>query len=237
MRKALALLLTFSLAFSLVACKSEPAHEHVWQDATYQQAKTCTECGEVEGEPLTAFFVENGYVPTLEVGPTYDYYTICNEKTDLPTVGKLTISEYTTISGDETFPELQGYEWRIVKYGFTYSDENAQGYGMRTRCAINDYYNGDMTGTMQENNPSLEVYYNGETYYCTYNAIRTRGEWEGDTYYVTFTLGVQVPIGYDGVVLTFYNAAHANPNDGAYLTEDAVLQDIVDENTIFFRMD
>ena len=47
MKKVFALLLILSLVF-LSGC----GHEHTWQEATCTQPKTCTECGETEGEAL-----------------------------------------------------------------------------------------------------------------------------------------------------------------------------------------
>ncbi len=47
MKKAFALFLILSLIF-LSGC----GHEHSWQEATCTQPRTCSECGETEGEPL-----------------------------------------------------------------------------------------------------------------------------------------------------------------------------------------
>lgn len=47
MKKVFALFLILSL-FLLSGC----GHEHSWQEASCTQPKTCTECGETEGEPL-----------------------------------------------------------------------------------------------------------------------------------------------------------------------------------------
>ena len=47
--RGMALLLAFIMATSLLcACK----HEHVWTEATCTTPKTCSACGETEGEPL-----------------------------------------------------------------------------------------------------------------------------------------------------------------------------------------
>ena len=48
MKKKIALLLVLAAALSLCAC----GHQHSWADATCTEPKTCTECGESEGEPL-----------------------------------------------------------------------------------------------------------------------------------------------------------------------------------------
>lgn len=48
MKKILSLVLAGLLCLSLAAC----GHTHVWEEATCTDAKTCTECGETEGEAL-----------------------------------------------------------------------------------------------------------------------------------------------------------------------------------------
>ena len=48
MRKAMVLLLVLCLAFACAAC----GHTHTWKDATCTEPKTCSECGETEGEAL-----------------------------------------------------------------------------------------------------------------------------------------------------------------------------------------
>ncbi len=236
MKKTLALLLTFNLAISLVACGGEPAHEHVWQDATYQQANFCAECGE-EGEPLVGFFAQNGYTPAMEVGAAYNYRTICNQDTDRFTVGEITIADYRIITGDDTYAEKEGYEWRIATFNIAFSDANAQAVGTRTRCGITDYYTGSMVGTASDDDRLLTINYNGEELLCDYISTTHQAEWIDGTFYVSIEVGVQVPVGYDGVVLAFYNAVRAKHNETGYLTQDNVLPDVVDEDTLFFRMD
>lgn len=48
MKKFVALILALSMVFALCAC----GHEHTWAEATCTEPKTCTGCGETEGEPL-----------------------------------------------------------------------------------------------------------------------------------------------------------------------------------------
>ncbi len=48
MKKAVCLLLALCMVFALGAC----GHEHSWVNATCTLPKTCSECGETEGEPL-----------------------------------------------------------------------------------------------------------------------------------------------------------------------------------------
>lgn len=54
MKKQLALLMFLTLVLSLTAC----GHQHTWIDATCTEPKTCSECGETEGEPLGHTWIE-----------------------------------------------------------------------------------------------------------------------------------------------------------------------------------
>ena len=47
-------IVTFSLGILLTGC----GHEHTWVEATCTEPKTCSECGETEGEPLGHTWVE-----------------------------------------------------------------------------------------------------------------------------------------------------------------------------------
>lgn len=50
LRSLLCLALASAMLLPLAGCGKK--HEHTWQDATCTEPKTCTECGETEGEPL-----------------------------------------------------------------------------------------------------------------------------------------------------------------------------------------
>ncbi len=52
-KRMTALLLAVAALLTLTACgQKSPVHEHVWQEAGCLTPKTCTDCGETEGEPL-----------------------------------------------------------------------------------------------------------------------------------------------------------------------------------------
>lgn len=67
MKKAFALFLILSL-FLLSGC----GHEHSWQEATCTQPRTCSECGETEGEPL-------GHSPTEATVWEPSVCSVCGE--------------------------------------------------------------------------------------------------------------------------------------------------------------
>lgn len=45
-------MVTMSLALLMLLCLAACGHEHTWAEATCSEPKTCTECGETEGEAL-----------------------------------------------------------------------------------------------------------------------------------------------------------------------------------------
>ncbi len=67
MKKVFALLLILSLVF-LSGC----GHEHTWQEATCTQPRTCTDCGETEGEAL-------GHSPTEATVWEPSVCSVCGE--------------------------------------------------------------------------------------------------------------------------------------------------------------
>lgn len=212
---------------------------HKWVDANYQAPKTCSACNEVEGEALTASFVEhNMAINVTELDTEYDYVTACYSDETKQTVGKLMISNYRVFEGDETHPALEGYEWHAVSVTIRFNDENAWNYGMSVNTCRENYY--DVVG-WDESQSHLEeeklfkytVNFNGVDYTeCLYDdsCKMTFSEWVNKECTVTFDRYIRVPVGYDGIVLGFYDSA-IEWGDGQHIF------DITDENTLFFRLD
>ena len=68
----------FCICLSLIFLLSGCACEHEWTEATYTEPKTCTKCGETEGEPLPVIgLVKESYQDALELaklgGQNQDY--------------------------------------------------------------------------------------------------------------------------------------------------------------------
>lgn len=212
---------------------------HSWADANYQASKTCTVCGATEGEALTAAFDEHGLVINVtELDTEYDYVTACYSDETKQTVGKLMISNYRVFAGDETHPALDGYEWHAVTVTVRFDDENAWNYGASVQTCRENYY--DIVG-WDESSTHLEaekmfqytVNFNGVDYTeCLYEdgGEYTWSEWVDKACTCTFERYIRVPVGYDGIVLGFYDSA-IEWGDGQYIF------DIADENTLFFRLD
>ena len=56
-KQLISLLLITAMALTLCAC----GHQHTWVEATCTEPKTCSECGETEGEALGHQFSEATY--------------------------------------------------------------------------------------------------------------------------------------------------------------------------------
>jgi hypothetical protein len=65
--------------------------------------------------PVPSVFADNVYKINVAENTAYDYVTTCYNDPSFNTVGKVTVSEYRLIEGDETHLPKSEYEWRLVK--------------------------------------------------------------------------------------------------------------------------
>lgn len=160
------LLLAGILALAL-ALFTGCGHEHTWTDATCTQPKTCSECGETEGEPLGHTFAPATYqqpatctvcgategdpLPPafeemgvqgqfMELGQTYNYLTLCYDNPTVKTNCEVTVTDYQVIDSDENHPAKEGYEWRIANFDVHVYDTNSQAFGYQIKWFPVDYY-------------------------------------------------------------------------------------------------
>lgn len=178
----------------------------------------------------------------------FPYVTACyNDKTK-KTTGALYLCNYRIFQSDETHRAVDGYEWRAFDVEIEFSDENANEYGWSYRGCVENYYaiedwdnsESDLTGTQWEYLMDAEnvdggwcfnVSFHGETYQVALiNEFFSKSGWVGRKYTASRTYYVCVPVGYDGVVIGFYDSG-TEWKDGMYI------YDVADENTLFFRMD
>ena len=210
---------------------------HSWSDASYQSAPVCLICGTVAGDPLVPDFVTYDLnVITPQYGIEYEYKTACRDDISKKTVGKLYFSNYRTFEAEEGFEAEDGYEWHSVVAEIRFDDDNAWNYGLEVRTCFESYY--DIVGWDESSHSAGEgrrgysVNYNGIQYtecIMTSSGAKLSG-WQGKTnwYYCEFYW--RVPVGYDGFVLGFRDAA-VTWEDGQHIF------DIADENTLLFRFD
>ena len=209
---------------------------HTWVEANYQAPKTCSVCEETEGEPLIASFEEHGMVINAEEGVTYDYVTTCSTNTSKKTVGHLTFSDYQIAETVEGFESKEGYEWRTVHATIVFDDANAFNYGPSYSSCIDNYFDvgGWDNSSHFDEDSGLRIYtvnYYGTDYTeCAVAFMNDRWSgWINNTITFEADIYVRVPVGYDGVVVGFYDSA-------IKWAEGMHIYDIADENTLFFRL-
>lgn len=237
---------------------------HTWVDASCSEAKHCSVCGETEGEPLGHTLTEANYqqpatceicgetvgdvlVPAfeehnvkgqfMEVGQTYDYVTCCGEENhrDCKTVGKATITDYQVFTSDDDHAEKEGYEWKILTFRITFSDENAYKYGMVVSPFLTDYY--DIEGVDNssiwnnaDNSLTFTVNYNDDNYAeCKLLGTSVNHGWIDSSNTWTYTYECQLPVGYNGSIIGFKDGSISS-QDGQYF------YDVANDDTLFFRL-
>ena len=211
--------------------------EHTWIEANYQDPKTCSVCGATEGEPLPADFETYGLTINAEEGGTYDYVTVCSENSSKTTVGHATFSDYRIIEEDAELglEKKDGYEWRALHVSIAFDDENANNYGMSIGRCYENYYDIEGWDNSSEydeetNMNHYVVNYHGTDYESTLFYTAKWLGWVNETNTYEYDVYVNVPIGYDGVVIGFHDSK-TSWGDGMHI------YDIADDNTLFFRMD
>lgn len=205
--------------------------EHTLTEANYQQAATCEVCGETVGEPLQADFEKLGLECNAELDTEYSFVIPCYDTSEYETAGKITFSDYTVFESDEVHEALDGYEWRAVTVTLVFDDENAYNYGYSGFTPLSDDYYHNYSETYNENADTYTINYNG----TDFAEVKEDGEtlqngWNNDIYTYQMRAFFRVPKGYDGIVLTIVRYNSATWDD------DALITDIADDDTIFFRL-
>lgn len=194
--------------------------------------------------------------PVYAYGEPFDYVTSCWKNPSFKTTGELYLSDYRIFEEDEIHPAVPGYEWRAFDVEIRYTDRNAQSYGTLYAACYENYYSilpwdasgsYDTTGTPWEYRTEdvklFTVSFRGEEWPCVIfeendyyrgweNVLRTNEAGvpsyiKEQIFYVSFYCCV--PVGYDGVVIGFYDS-------GIDFPEDKHIYDVFDENTLFFRL-
>lgn len=201
--------------------------EHTWAgEATLYTAPVCTVCG-AEGEPLPGYLAQNGLSINVRPELAADYTTNTYVRPDLDTTGMFLASEVQIFASDAKHRAKAGYEWRCVNISITFSDNHSGLYGTNVTCARADYYQ-DQELKQADRQERFTVMYHDKEYCClaTYENV---GFYFTDSSNVfQMTCYVQVPVGYDGVVLAF---CHGGIDvDGMHLHE------VEDANMLLCRM-
>lgn len=206
------------------------ALEHTLTEANYQQAATCEVCGETVDEPLQADFEKFGLECNAELDTPYPFVIPCYDTTEYTTAGKITFSDYDVFESDETHEALDGYEWRAVTLTLVFDDENAYNYGYSGFTPLSDDYYKCYDSTDDTYNENT-LNYNGTDYNdCKTESEVLQNDWNDNIYTYQTRLFFRVPKGYDGKVVTMIRYNSSTWDD------DAPITDIIDDDTVFFRL-
>ncbi len=165
------------------------ANGHTWVDATCTEPKTCSVCGETEGEPLDHKWLEN--TPNLQQPKTCeicgategepleakhegmrfveadtetDMNMILDGNPDKTNVAKVWFDNYKIFDSDETHEAKEGYEWRTVDMHLAIGDDTEfKKYNYHEANAFGEYYQDNAPENDQKN---ITVNYLGEDYVC-----------------------------------------------------------------------
>lgn len=219
-RKVSAALLAMVLCLGVLAGCGEKECEHEFTEANYQTPATCTICGVTDGEVLTPDFVNYGIEAYVEPGVTYNYKTICMDNSDAYTIGKATVS-HAIVPDDEEHEAREGYEWHKVDFNVLFDDENTKTYGVSVNFLCENYYNiKNHDDSADHSDPDISVYtanVNGED--MPVYLRQGGGFTQNDDYSATFnfTMEVQIPVGYDGIVVGLVNQGLLAGGNAGYI--------------------
>lgn len=213
-------------------CRSCAATEgealgHTWEgEATLFTAPLCAVCG-TEGDVLPGYFAQNALVPNIRADQAANHITGTYVRPDLDTTGLFLASKVQIFEADGTHRAKKGYEWRSVDISIIFSDNHSGLYGTNVTWARADYYQ-DLTLKEAKKQERFAVTYMGKEYRCLATYEDAGFYLSDDSNVFHMTCYVQVPVGYDGVVLSFYHSGI--DIDGMHLHE------VEDENMLLLRM-
>lgn len=201
--------------------------EHTWEgEATLYTAPSCTVCG-AAGQPLPGYLVQQGLKPNVDPGITTEYITGTLVRPDLDTSGLLTASGIHIFPYDSTHKARAGYEWRQAEVSIQFSDNRAHLYSVGVAYARADYYE-DQPLKKPAGQESFPITFNGREYWCQATWEDMGFTYEEDSFVFRLSFCVQVPVGYDGVVLAFHR--------GGVDVTGKHLHEVADENLLLLRM-
>ncbi len=212
---------------------------HDLSEPNYQQSAICKICGEEVGEPLQADFDKYGIECVTEYDKEYMYITGCwigNFNGEKEVQGTVSFTKREINEVEEGYEELEGYEWICVDEKITFDDDVARSYGFYYSISSQDYYTPyeeeytDDSGMVT----TCTINYNGQKYEdCIIKVEMLSGEWSNDDIYTAiYRWSARLPKEYDGLVLCCVDSRQV-----AEVTEEQLIYDYMDENTIFFHVE
>lgn len=198
---------------------------HSMTEPTFQTRSRCTRCGYTEGEPLPAA-LEGRALHELRVGEPAAYTTAGYADPDAEVTGTVGIVDYRVIAGDGTFPAREGYEWHIATVQLVFSGDDARQHGAQSAWTYGDWYlcEDRMTAADGEGFRAFAADWYGTLVTCRQKtAPASEAGWYDRELRFCWEEGVQVPEGYDGVLLIFYPCCGTELAAGEALEHDALV--------------
>ncbi len=193
-------------------------------------------------EPKVPDLEAHGITGNLKLGEKASYKTATKLDVTVMTTGELTITErnvyqFADALPDEALKPLEGYEWVEVKATSMFTDDNARDCGVDRASCVTNYY--DVTYYEQHIAPqedgfvkfSVKPDEKGESFdECLYTKVVDNLGWNDDRQTIcNYTWYFRVPVGYDGMVIVFFNSAIEWP-DGKYVYE------VLDADSLVYRV-
>ncbi len=198
---------------------------HEMTAANFQTPATCTRCGWIEGEPLPPALPDRE-LRLLSVGVPAPYTTASYEDYDVDVTGTVEIAAYRVIEGDETFPARRGYEWHVATVRLVFSGDDARQNGAKSAWTYGDRYLGGVSMTAADENglSAFAVDWYGTRVTCWQKSgPAEEADWYDRELRFCWQEGVQVPVGYDGVLLIFYPYCGTNLSAGEAIEAGALV--------------
>ena len=194
-----------------------------------------------EDNSITRGFENSGYSINMTLGVPYPYKTVTADDPPLKIIGEITVSDFRIFESYEGYPAIEGYEFMSYKILLTFSDDNVLNSGVRFRHFGICYYSFDPSSIFRLYTDSPEsdipgfrialdpIYFNGNEYEIMFKSDLIREEWVGTTAYIERVYTILVPIGYDGRMHVFYNAANRRTE------ETQAPADVIDSDSLIIR--
>ena len=222
----------------------------------YQEPSICLLCGE-EGEPLTPGAISNELNIISLTGTAHRFDTITCTEFLIDVTGEVTLVNIDVTDNWGNYEAPEGYEFIVADINLTFTQAYVLEYGVNFLPGLLDFYTYDpsgdvaitydgVAGVLAVFGPSLELevirggdpgaisihgpinYYGEDIELLVYSTFDSEVTQSGVSLNITYA--IQVPIGYDGMIIAFINARMLE-ND-----EDAPAGDYIDRDTLFFRL-
>ena len=186
----------------------------------------------------TPLFLYSGF-ELSEFNTYYDFAAMSFVNFDAVPVGSLYASLYIT-EGNDLHEPHEGYEWRIIHFTIEFDDDYARSYSAVWAMLNECFYYFDLEKIAEQASPDddgmfrfTRIFHGEEINIMQRPPLIIVEGWIDGVLIFEQMISFLVPIGYDGLLVAFFN-----PLNVIQMESDAIVTvaDLVDENTIWFRL-